>query len=915
MLYNVIIRPIEYLIEVIYVLMERFWGHPGFAVIAVSLTVSFLCLPLYLRAEEMQKAEGEKQKALKKWTDHINKHFKGEEKLFIRNCYYLENDYQPYNAINGTIPLLLQIPFFIAAYHFLSHLEAFQGCSFLFISNMGTEDAMFHIASFPVNVLPVAMTLVNCISTFIYSKDLTWKQKLQPYALALVFLVLLYHSPAGLVLYWLCNNIFSLIKNIVTAYVKDRKRFVAVVICLLGNAFLIYAFASGKISGLMTVRDNETLMLYGLIWLCMISQVVVILFRKKMSHAAEVKGRVNSCQCGAVKHSSGRDIFLVLSAMTVFCGLLIPLTVVGSSPLEFVDVLHYRSPLQYIWTTLCVSAGAFMLWGGIIFRMCEGKARDNYLKILLSMFGISVLDYFCFCADIGKLTNELIFDRYPRFDRWPKILNLFLIALIIAAVFLLVKKQRKILSMLVIAVAVSMLAISAYHLLTVNKDLKTVPHSDYYADEERVIPLSRNGHNVMVIMIDRAIGMYIPFILAEKPELTEKLDGFTYYPNTVSFGPYTDYAAKAIFGGYDYTPEAVDARSDVPMNDKVDEALRLMPELFSKKGAAVTVCDLPDYTALSEMHMFDGMEGVNAFHLENITNDGTDKELFEKNVERSFFFYSLYRIAPTVLQDDIYDEGAYLSSVNYKTLALPKDFYRAYAALKKLQEITVVNDSDEDTLFMYDNNIAHSTAVLQLPDYTVEDVIDNSAYDLTATKEENGIVLEYGDDGMAGPGHYCVNMRAILTLAEYFDWMREQGVYDNTRIIIVADHGSATGQFTQFRLPSDGRESLPLRGWMSALNPLFMVKDYDSTGFNIDDSFMTNADTPAIAMEGLIENPVNPYTGNLINTDGKRYGVNTFLTDSFGTYSEEMVVHDYGDALWYHVRDDIFDMDNWNVIE
>ena len=32
---------------------------------------------------------------------------------------------------------------------------------------------------------------------------------------------------------------------------------------------------------------------------------------------------------------------------------------------------------------------------------------------------------------------------------------------------------------------------------------------------------------------------------------------------------------------------------------------------------------------------------------------------------------------------------------------------------------------------------------------------------------------------------------------------------------------------------------------------------------------MTNADTPSLAFEGLIDDPVNPFTGNKINTDAK----------------------------------------------
>ena len=35
--------------------------------------------------------------------------------------------------------------------------------------------------------------------------------------------------------------------------------------------------------------------------------------------------------------------------------------------------------------------------------------------------------------------------------------------------------------------------------------------------------------------------------------------------------------------------------------------------------------------------------------------------------------------------------------------------------------------------------------------------------------------------------HYQVNMAAFLKLGEWFDYLRENGVYDNTRIIIVSD--------------------------------------------------------------------------------------------------------------------------------
>ena len=46
------------------------------------------------------------------------------------------------------------------------------------------------------------MTTANCISGAIYSKGHPIREKIQIYLLAAVFLVILYSSPAGLVLYW-----------------------------------------------------------------------------------------------------------------------------------------------------------------------------------------------------------------------------------------------------------------------------------------------------------------------------------------------------------------------------------------------------------------------------------------------------------------------------------------------------------------------------------------------------------------------------------------------------------------------------------------------------------------------------------------------------------------------------------------
>ena len=96
--------------------------------------------------------------------------------------------------------------------------------------------------------------------------------------------------------------------------------------------------------------------------------------------------------------------------------------------------------------------------------------------------------------------------------------------------------------------------------------------------------MSTTGQNVIVIMLDRAMGTQAPYIFNEKPELLEQFDGFTYYPNTVSYGVATNFGSPALYGGYEYTPEKMNERDTELLVDKHDEALKVMPVIFNNNG-------------------------------------------------------------------------------------------------------------------------------------------------------------------------------------------------------------------------------------------------------------------------------------------------------------------------------------------
>jgi arylsulfatase A-like enzyme len=154
--------------------------------------------------------------------------------------------------------------------------------------------------------------------------------------------------------------------------------------------------------------------------------------------------------------------------------------------------------------------------------------------------------------------------------------------------------------------------------------------------------------------------------------------------------------------------------------------------------------------------------------------------------------------------------------------------------------------------------------------------------------------------------HYHVNMAVFLLLGKWFSFLKENGVYDNTRIIIVADHGAGN---VLMNYPQNIR--LPNGSNLCSFNPLLMVKDFNALGdFKADDSFMTNADAPLMALEKIIENPVNPFTGLPLQSD-KANGINIATISPLNSHDHSKYQYRISSNQWLHVRDNIFNPENW----
>ena len=863
-LYTLIISPLELLFEVIFTIANRIIGNAGLSIIFLSLAVNFLVLPLYKRADELQTEERDIQAKMSSGVKHIKKTFNGDERFFMLQEYYRINHYKPVYALKSSVSILLQIPFFIAAYNLLSGMTALQGMQFGFISDLGKEDAIFRIDSFPVNILPILMTLINIVSGIIYTKGHPIKAKIQVYGLAAVFLVLLYRSPAGLVFYWLLNNVFSLVKNIFYK-LKDPKKALNIVLAVAGIAVIVLTLIRSDLDA----RQKVLLVLGGLL---LILPLISVFVKNKNISKPDKK--------------SASVFFAGTLLMALFTGLLIPARVIDSSTQEFINVINPSNPVLYVINSMLLALGSWVLWGGVFYFFMSDKLKALFCKTIWIICAVSLADYMLFGRNLGILSSTLQYNLTPSFKVSDYLINALAVAgVAVVFMFIYLKLQKIIKPVLIVGVLTVFMA-SLLPILGICGTYSWYESLSRPSTEMPSIPLSRTGKNVIVLMLDRAVGTQVPYIFNEKPELKEKFDGFTYYPNTISYGPQTNFGAPVLYGGYDYTPLKMNERETEILVNKHNEALKVMPVLFGNEGYEVTICDpsLAGYKWIPDLSIYSDYPSFNCYitnaRFNYFEDEGSGSLDMSNKVNslrnRNFFMFSLMKISPVVLQETIYNGGLYNEasrdngSLYVSSFVQKKDgisigtgydkvFLESYSVLTSLPKITHITDSSQNTFMMMANDTTHSPCYLQEPDYTPALHVDNTEYDsdMVSRYTINGVTMKMTNDHQVA--HYHVNMAAYLKLGEWFDYLRANGVYDNTRIILVSDHGNDLGQFDKFCNNTD----------LESFMPLLMVKDFNAKGFTVNNDFMTNGDTPTIATSGLIKNPVNPFTGHAIDSHEK----------------------------------------------
>jgi YidC/Oxa1 family membrane protein insertase len=199
--------PLLWLLRFLY----QIFGNYGVAIIGLTLIVKAIMLPLSKASFESAKKMQDLQPEIKALRERIKDSTQLNQEMF---ALYKRKGVNP---MGGCFPIAIQIPVFLGLYNaLLNALELRHSPYALWIRDLSAPESL-HLFGIgvPVMVLLMAASMVyQTWTTPNPSADPTQQKMMMIMPLVFAGMFIIFPMPAGLVLYWLVNNIISIIQQL-----------------------------------------------------------------------------------------------------------------------------------------------------------------------------------------------------------------------------------------------------------------------------------------------------------------------------------------------------------------------------------------------------------------------------------------------------------------------------------------------------------------------------------------------------------------------------------------------------------------------------------------------------------------------------------------------------------------------------
>lgn len=195
--FSIIAKPLLHVLKFFY----SYIGNYGVAIIFLTIIIKLLFWPLtqksYVSMKNMQKLQPQMQKIREKYKNNREK-----QNLEMMELYKTHR----VNPMGGCLPMLVQIPVFFALYKvLLGAIELRQAPFAFWITDLSLKD--------PYYVTPLVMGLTMFIQQKLTPSTMDPTQAKIFMLMPVIFTFLFLNFPSGLVIYWLVNNLLTILQQ------------------------------------------------------------------------------------------------------------------------------------------------------------------------------------------------------------------------------------------------------------------------------------------------------------------------------------------------------------------------------------------------------------------------------------------------------------------------------------------------------------------------------------------------------------------------------------------------------------------------------------------------------------------------------------------------------------------------------
>jgi len=193
-------KPIFYVLRFIH----EYVGNYGVCIILLTMGIKLLFVPLQYKSYKSMKMMRLIQPKIKE----VQEKYKGDRDRLNKELMKLYRE-QKVNPLGGFLPMFLQMPVFISLFNVLyMTIDLRQAPFMLWVTDLSLQD--------PFYVLPVLMGITMFIQQKITPTTMDPTQAKIMLVLPIGLTFLFVNFPAGLVLYWLTNNVLTITQQLVT---------------------------------------------------------------------------------------------------------------------------------------------------------------------------------------------------------------------------------------------------------------------------------------------------------------------------------------------------------------------------------------------------------------------------------------------------------------------------------------------------------------------------------------------------------------------------------------------------------------------------------------------------------------------------------------------------------------------------